>query len=259
MFSPYGEILENHLVEIQTPEGGLVSAFRYRQAHDDEQTMNLIDRQQRRLTRFNPDKLDNKSGAVSFWINAYNFFMLAWILENPLKDGAWVSSVKDYGSWFNPYRIFKQETFDIGGHKYSLDEIEKEILLGETFREKGWKDARVHFAVNCASVGCPPLRSRIYTPDNLDAMLTENTRMALNTPRHIHIEGDTLYLTSLFDWYESDFVEEAGSVHEYLKRYLPEHQREAIEAVTSIRHIEYDWSLNEPANFPELRQAGSIQ
>lgn len=259
LFSYYGEILERHVTEIQTTDDGLVSAFHYRDAHKDTRTMDLIDRQKRLLNEFDPDTLDEKAGTVSFWVNAYNFFMIAYILENPMKNRNWISSVKDYGSWISPYRVFKRGIFTVGGEKYSLDQIEKDILLGQSFEEKGWKDARVHFAVNCASVGCPPLRDRLYTPENLDEMLDENVRMALNTPRHMRIEGDTLYLTSLFDWYERDFTEEAGSIRNFLKRYLPEKRRNEVDTVASIQYVEYNWALNQPENFPRLEGIVSEQ
>jgi len=110
--------------------------------------------------------------------------------------------------------------FEIGGDDYSLSGIEKEILLGAAFEEKGWKEARVHFTVNCASVGCPPLRETIYTSDNIDELMTENTRLALNTDRrHLRVEGDTLHLTELFKWYEQDFVDEGGSVRGFISEW----------------------------------------
>lgn len=253
VFKPYSQILGKYLVEMETDSGGLVSAYRYREAHADDEIPELLDKQKKLLRHFDTSSLKDKSSAVSFWINAYNFFMLAYILENPLQNGEWIKSVKDYGNWFDPYRIFKKELFEIGDETYSLDRIEKEILLGEKYRKLGWKDARVHFAVNCASVGCPPLRSGIYKPGELDNTLSENTRLALKTRRHMHITGTTLNLTRLFDWYDDDFIEGAGSVIGYIKQYAPEDTYEAINHTGSVRYIEYDWSLNEPRNFPEFR------
>lgn len=118
----------------------------------------------------------------------------------------------------------------------------------------GWKEARVHFAVNCASVGCPPLRQQIYTADNVERLLAENTRLAFNTPRHLEISGDTLRLTELFDWYKADFEEEAGSTREFIRQWADDEVAEAISQTSAIEYIDYDWSLNRPDNFPDLKK-----
>lgn len=252
LFEPYGRLLEGYLVEKDLPGGGLVSAYRYREALDDPVTGGLLAQQRARLRTFDPALLDTGDAAIAFWLNAYNFFMLAHILENP-RRGQLVSSVRDYGSLFNPYRVFRRSLFDIGGRDYSLDEMQKEILLGEDYVERGWFDARVHFAVNCASVGCPPLRTALYRADNVERLLEENTRRALLTPRHMQFVGDTLYLSQLFEWYEDDYVHHSGSVGEFLKEHTPPPLHPRIDAASSIRYIDYDWSLNEPDNFSEFR------
>lgn len=250
-YQPFQELLSRYLQEQDLPEGGLASAFDYEAALAAAETANLLDAQQRLLAGFDPSTLATREEAVAFWINAYNFFMVAHILENP-RRGQLVNSVRDYGNLFNPYRVFRQDLFDIGGRKYSLDEMEKGILLGDDYASRGWKDARVHFAVNCASVGCPPLRADVYLPSTLDAVLTENTRRALNTPRHLHLDGTTLHLTSLFDWYESDYVEAEGSVIGFIEAYADEDVKQKLERHQRIRFINYDWDLNGPANFPEF-------
>ncbi|MEH6354758.1 MAG: DUF547 domain-containing protein [Marinobacter sp.] len=113
--------------------------------------------------------------------------------------------------------VFGRETFVIGGKSFSLSQIEKGVLLGKDYQSRGWKDARVHFAVNRASVGCPPLRDTLYTADNLERLLAENTRRALNTDRHLKIQGDTLYVTELFKWYQDDFSEASGSTKAFIE------------------------------------------
>ncbi|MFU8878401.1 MAG: DUF547 domain-containing protein, partial [Wenzhouxiangellaceae bacterium] len=211
VYAPFQQLLRRHLSEHLLPDGGLVSAFDYRAAFDDPETARLLQRQNAMLAGFDPGQIDTRARALAFWINAYNYFMIAWILENP-RGGDLVESVRDYGHLLNPYRVFRRDLFDVGGTKHSLSGIELEILLGDEFRERGWWDARVHFMVNCASVGCPPLRSDVYTAGNVERLMAENTRMALDTPLHLDRDGETLRLTSLFDWYEQDFVDHSGSV-----------------------------------------------
>jgi hypothetical protein len=155
-------------------------------------------------------------------------------------DGELVSSVWDYGGRVNPFRkhIFERPLFTIGGEDYA---------------QKGWKDARVHFALNCASVGCPPLRQNLYTEDNLEQLLAENTRRAFNTTRHLEVTGATLRVTELFDWYRSDFEEEAGSARAFIRQWADKKVTDAVGQTDTIEYIDYDWSLNRPDNFPELR------
>lgn len=250
-FAPYADLLEHFLEEKNIPEDGLVSAFDYRAALEHDETDALLERQHDRLADFDVDTLTTREQANAFWLNAYNYFMLAYILRNP-QDGELIESVRDYGSWYSPYRVFEQEEFNIGGEQYSLDQMEKDILLGEEYLDKGWFEARVHFAVNCASVGCPPLRDVVYTADNVDDLLTENTRKALNTPRHLHVDGDTLYLTQLFEWYEDDYEHEADSVRDWIRAHADENVAAQVETAERIRYIDYDWTLNAPEYFPEF-------
>ncbi len=252
-YAPYAELLADFLHEKNLPINGLVSAFDYDDALAHEATDERLERQRELLKDFDTDTLDTREKAIAFWLNAYNFFMIAHILEER-PNGKLVDSVWDYGGRVNPFRenVFERELFEIGGRKYSLDDIEKGILLGDDFRDKGWKEARVHFAVNCASVGCPPLRRQLFTPDNVDTLMTENTRRAFNTPRQLDIDGNTLHLSRLFDWYESHFVNEAGSVRDFIREYADEEVISAMQGTTRIRHINYDWALNKPGNFSEF-------
>lgn len=251
VYAPFQQLLDAHLREKLPPEGGLTSAFDYQAALADTQTQGLLEEQDRRLARFDVGILSSREEAIAFWVNAYNYFMIAHILAHP-RDGQPVSGVRDFGHLFNPFRVFGQDLFDVGGRRYSLDTIEKGILLGHDYHARGWKDARVHFAVNCASVGCPPLRSQLYLPDNVEALLDENTRLALQTHRHLHIANDTLFLSSLFDWYEDDYVEAEGSVRAFIEAHADPALVDAIAQTRRLRFISYDWRLNSPENFPEF-------
>ena len=247
-YAPFSDLLDKYLIEKVSGEGGLVTAFDYRKALANPETKRLISEQNQRLKDFDIGDLNSRELSLAFWTNAYNYFIIAHILENPLK-GTLVGSVRDYGSLFNPYRVFKQKNFDVGGRKYSLDEIEKDILLGDDFKSRGWKEARMHFVVNCASVGCPPLRKQIYIPGNVDTMMSENTRMSLNTSMHLRLEGDNLLITRLFDWYAGDFIDEEGSVKAFIKKYADPEVGAKVDSAKRIEFIEYDWSLNKPDNF----------
>ncbi len=250
LYREYQGLLAKYLSEQTPPGDGLVSAFDYETALADDTLVKTLARQRKALEAFDPDTLQGREESVAFWINAYNFFMVSQILtERP--DGELVSSVWDYGGRLNPFadNIFERKKFVVGGERFSLDGIEKGILLGKHYQSRGWKDARVHFAVNCASVGCPPLRQQIYTADNLEVMLEENTRRAFNTSYHLRISGDTLHATELFKWYEQDFVEAEGSVRSFIRHWASAGLADQVAKTSKLTFIEYDWSLNDPSNF----------
>jgi len=250
-YEAFGQLLEDHLLEKTLPGNGLVSAFDYRAALDDPDTKDRLAVQRESLAAFDPASLDGRDEAIAFWINAYNFFMLDQILtERP--DGKLVTSVWDYGGRLNPFvdSVFDRQNFTIGGREYSLNEIEKGVLLGDEYQAKGWKDARVHFAVNCASVGCPPLRKQIYTASNVQQLLTENTRRAFSTDRHLQVKGDTVHVTELFKWYEQDFTETAGSRLAYIRKWAAQEIASQVGDSAELEFIDYDRSLNSTDNFP---------
>ncbi|MBE0486958.1 DUF547 domain-containing protein [Marinobacter sp.] len=252
-YEPFQQLVADHLIEHTLPGNGLVSAFDYQSALADDQTQPRLEQQRARLASFDLSQLDSREHAVAFWINAYNFFMIDQILtERP--NGQLVSSVWDYGGRINPFvkNVFGRANFIVGGQAYSLDEIEKGILLGDDYQARGWKDARVHFAVNCASVGCPPLRTEIYTAANLEKLLAENTRRALSTERQLRVESGRLYVSELFKWYEKDFQEASGSNRAFILEWATPEVSERVKGAAGLSYIDYDWSLNTPANFPEM-------
>lgn len=252
LYMPFQQLLDRHLSETPLPDGGLISAFDYAAALGDESTGALLAEQDRRLAETRPDPDWRREQALAFWINAYNYFMIAHILRNP-DDGRPVDSVRDFGHLFDPYAAFGRDLFEVGGDDYSLRQIELDILLGEDYAERGWKDARIHFMVNCASVGCPPLRREVYDAANIDRYLAENTRAALATPLHLRRDGHRLNVTSLFDWYRDDFVEAAGSIEDFIESHGGLAAREALRGHDEIGFIDYDWSLNSPENFEALK------
>ena len=137
---------------------------------------------------------------MAFWINAYNFFTLHAIVDHyPIR-----------GSWFSRYPqnsirqidgVWTRLTWRVAGRQVSLDDIEHRILRPE------FKDPRIHFAVNCASLGCPPLRGEPYRAGTLDAQLDDNARQFLASPHGLRVDGRTLAVTSILKWYGGDFVE----------------------------------------------------
>jgi hypothetical protein len=168
----------------------------------------------------------------AFYVNAYN----AWTIKLILSAYPKVNSIKDLGSLFKS--PWKKKLCRIDGDVLTLDDIEHGILRPR------FKDPRVHFAVNCASKGCPPLRSEPYVGDILDQQLDEMTRSFINDPARYRLEGSTLYVSKIFDWFAEDFGNDiVGFFHRYaeggLKAKLAENRK-----TIRVKYLDYDWSLN---------------
>jgi len=166
----------------------------------------------------------------AFLINLYNASTLKLIVDNyPLK------SIKDTG---DPW---KQKRVKIFGGMVSLDHIEHEML------RKDFGDPRIHFGVNCASVGCPALRAEAFQESKLDTQLDEQARKFLNdsSMNRVDAKAGVLHLSSIFDWFKADFVKKSGSVEKFIAPYLSEADRKAVlSGDLKIKYTEYDWSLN---------------
>ncbi len=176
------------------------------------------------LIEVNPDSLSGKD-KLAFWINAYNLLTIDLIIKNNEKE-----SIKNLGSTFK--NVWKSHKWKINGNKYTLDEIEHEIL-----RPLG--DPRIHMAINCASVSCPDLRNETYHADNLDRQLQEQTIVFLhNDKKGISTSDDTMQVSKIFEWFEEDFGGEDG-VKNFIAKHLPETKNKTISG-----HLDYDWSLN---------------
>ena len=174
-----------------------------------------------------------------FWINAYNAITLERVLgAYPVSS---ITKIKPTLGVLPGDGVWK-EKHKVAGHDLSLDDIEHKILRGY------FKDARVHFALNCASKSCPPLLPRAWHPASLDIDLTVATQQFLLSRRYNEIEpGKTWALSKIFEWYGDDFKADAGSVPAFVLRYLPPEKRRGVDpAKVRWKARDYDWSLNEP-------------
>jgi hypothetical protein len=127
------------------------------------------------------------------------------------------------------------------GKTISLDALENDLL-----RPK-YKDPRIHFAINCASIGCPNLRSEAFQAKKLAAQMDEQTRFFLadRSKNRVDAKTKTLHLSSIFDWFKGDFVEKSGSVEKFIAPYVSENNRSLIEkGGWTIKHTEYSWNIN---------------
>lgn len=180
---------------------------------------------------------------LAFLINAYN----AWTVELILTGYPALDSIRDLGSLFRS--PWSRRFVNLFGEQVSLDTLEHDLIRGP----QGFGEPRIHFAVNCASIGCPALREEAYRGDRLDSQLEDATRRFLADSSRNRLDGGTLWISEIFDWYAEDF--EQGwrgtfSVAQFLARYSDALQLSP--AVTEslrrgeirLRYLDYDWRLN---------------
>ncbi len=168
--------------------------------------------------------------ALAYWINLYNAVTLRLILDNYPLD-----SIKDLGG-FMKKSPWKRELVTVGEQDLTLNNIENDII------RPGFGDPRIHFALNCASVGCPPLNHEAFVPDRISEQLDAACKLAMNHDQWVRVTGNKLELTKIFDWYGEDFTADGGSVLDFIKRYRTG-SWPADEP--KISFMSYDWSLNE--------------
>lgn len=174
----------------------------------------------------------SRNEQFAFYVNAYN----AWTIKLILSAYPGVKSIKDLGSLFKS--PWKKKICRIDGGVVTLDDIEHSIL------RPGFKDPRVHFAINCAAKSCPPLRSEPYRGGELDQQLDEMTRVFINDLKSNRLEDHTLYVSSIFKWFAEDFNKDiVGFFLKYAKEDLKE-QLEAHKEKIRVKYLDYDWSLN---------------
>jgi hypothetical protein len=172
---------------------------------------------------------------MAFLINAYNAFTVAKILQR-YPD---LRSIWDFGKLFgNP---FKDPFFALLGAKRTLDWIEHERL------RRDYRDPRIHYAVNCASVGCPMLREEAYAGRRLEQQLEEQARRFLADRSRNRLRQGELEVSRIFDWFKEDFEPRAAYFARYADLLSDDPKgREAIAGgKMQIRFLDYDWSLND--------------
>ena len=185
----------------------------------------------------------SKEKQLAFLINAYN----AWTVEFILTEYPDLESIKDLGSLFSS--PWDKEFIPLLGKKISLNNIEHGLIRGSD----RYNDPRIHFAVNCASIGCPALREEAYTADNLEQQLTQQTERFLTDTSRNYIKGDSFYLSSIFKWYGDDF--EVGfrgtkSIQSFIGLYAEALTLNTQQALTlknqdfNVKFLDYNWKLN---------------
>ena len=235
-YSSYAEALERAV----TPDGRV----RYKELKENPEDLDVFLRQLAATSPENrPELFPTPEAQAAYWINAYNAFVLHEVVKHYP-----VESVRDLKFGFG-LLFFKSKRFVAGGKRYSLDDIEHGIL------RQRYRDARIHFAVNCASASCPPLRREPYLAEKLEAQLEDATLSFIQRRENVWMRGDVLFLSAIFDWYKEDFMRAAAAkangrptVVDYVTRYLPAETAERVKKENPrVEFYNYDWTLNDAA------------
>jgi len=180
---------------------------------------------------------------LSFLINAYN----AWTVELILSAYPDIKSIKDLGSFFSS--PWSKKFIPLLGETRSLDNIEHELIRGDN----KYGDPRIHFAVNCASIGCPALREEAYTAEKLEQQLEQQTVRFLSDKTRNRFNKAEMELSSIFKWYQEDFslgFRASDSLSAFILLYaeslglMPEQQALLKAKKMDVDYLPYDWQLN---------------
>lgn len=194
------------------------------------------------LESTDPRKL-GRSEQFAYWANLYNAKTIEVLLDHyPVESireitinegllGFLKQSVGAGGPW-------KAKLITVIGKPLSLDDVEHEIM------RPIFKDPRVHYAVNCASYGCPNLGFEAFTGEKLDGQLDANAKAFINHPRGIDVQGGSVKASSIYQWFQSDFGGTEAGVLNHVRKYAGDDLKNKLEGKNSIANYDYDWSLN---------------
>jgi hypothetical protein len=211
----------NRLLSKYVTSGGVKYAEWKGNAADMQALQGVVDG----IAKENASAMEKKA-QLAFYVNAYN----AWILHEALEKYP-TKSVKDA-----LFTFFTSKRITVAGQQTSFNALEK-----ETIRSK-FNDARVHFALNCASRSCPALSRQAFTAGNLDGQFETLAKGYVNSDKGVRFNAaaKTAELSKIFDWYKDDFKGEGGPV-----AFINKRRSSPIAADAKISYQDYDWGLNE--------------
>jgi len=173
---------------------------------------------------------ENSQTTLAFYLNAYNILATKGVIDG-------------YGphSLFSRYTFFKSNKYIVAGTEMNLDTLEHKII-------RPLNEPRIHFALVCAAISCPPLRGEAYRADILNTQLNDQATVFINNPEknNFDIDKKQSNLSSIFKWFEEDFLLQANSLNQYIAPFIQDQSLKS--ALTNnefeVKFNRYDWSLN---------------
>ncbi|WP_430909588.1 DUF547 domain-containing protein [Maribacter sp. 2-571] len=167
---------------------------------------------------------ENAKAYQAFWINSYNLLVIKGIVDHyPVKQPLDIAG------------FFDKTKHSVGGTEITLNDIENKMLRAEFSNE-----ARFHFVLVCAGLGCPPIINEAYLPSTLEAQLQRQTVAAINNADFIRVNKNKVQISQIFEWYKGDF-EKNGSVTDFINTY----RSEKLPEKSKVSYYSYDWTLND--------------
>lgn len=207
----------------------------YRTWHQSRQDRTALKTYLETLSSANPDLDAKKSAKLAYWINAYNALTIEGILRvYP------TTSIRNHTAKFFGYNIWKNLWLYAGKKKFCLDDIEHQIL-------RKMDEPRIHFAIVCASIGCPRLLNEAYVADKLEQQLTDNAKDFFARKQNLQIDSanSKLRLSMIMSWFGSDFGDSTTKQLRTIAPWFPEEAKKFVaEGGFSVAYLDYNWNLN---------------
>lgn len=222
------------LLQTYVNDQGMVN---YRDWKASAAAVGKLDAYLNQLSTADTTKPATREAKLAYWINAYNAVTVRGMLDlYPTK------SIRDHTPKLWGFHIWKNLKLHVGGDTINLDSIEHQVL-------RPMKEPRIHFAIVCASIGCPRLGNQAYTANGLDEQLTMNAKHFFAQPQNFQIdrENNTIKLSKILSWFGKDFGRDNTAMLLAISPYLPDYSARQFvnqEKVT-VRYLDYDWGINE--------------
>ena len=178
----------------------------------------------------------NRNVQLAYWINLYNALTVKVVLDHyPVKS---ILDI-DISPGFLADGPWDKKLITVEGEALSLNDIEHRIL------RPIWRDSRIHYAVNCASIGCPNLQMEAFTGANVERLLTLGAVQYINSSRGVDIKGEEVVISKIYNWFQSDFGDTEQKVINHLLKYAKPKLKQRLKTIGEVSDFAYDWSLNE--------------
>jgi len=214
-----------------------INRVRYASWKANSDDLNALNAYVASLERDRPSRM-TRDEQLAHWINLYNAVTLQIILENyPVRSIRDIrSQTLDPRGLIGPWRTPR---VTVEGRRLTLDQIENSILRPE------FNEPRIHYAINCASIGCPNLAARAWRAETMDADLTAAARAYINHPRGVSIDSQgRVRVSTIYRWFAADFGGNATAVLAHLRGYASPELQARLARATTISNYNYDWALN---------------
>ena len=223
--APFDKLLQKYV-----DNNGMVAYKAWHASAADRQTLtNYL----AHLSQASLNQPASREAQLAYWINAYNAVTLEGILRvYP------TSSIRNHTKTLG-YNIWKNLLLHAGDQKLSLEDIEHKVL-------RKMNEPRIHFAIVCASIGCPRLLNRAYFPQSLAQQLAVNTQDFFSRSQNLQVSGNTLNMSKIMEWYGSDFAQSPQQQAQVLAKYFPQPAQQVVASGNfRVGYLKYDWNLNE--------------